>query len=359
MAPSAKGRLAPPADPVSDPDTPSQSPPEEAPATDVAACPRCGGKLTNPAGLGWCSACGYCRSLEDEAKPAVALAEPAAPQKPSTLGAAEFGEAMKHMPGWLWPLLGGSAVVACASVAADQLLPEECLARAVWSATQMVLSLVGLIAAQLWAVMLVGASEDGLGAKDVILPGRLWRAAFRRLPATRKPAWLGAWCLTALICGAAVIGGFNYWLELVKANRLRRLVDAAAKSVSQEPADRGFTAPESASQPARAGEDSRKVAQCVVIGYQTDGKDLTGLVLATMDGERLKFVGVVEEGISAALRKDLMSRLKQLGQQESLIPGLKLKGTTWVKPGVFCDVSHAGADKQGQLEAAKFKKLMD
>src|SRR5689334_21991523 len=30
----------------------------------VAACPRCRGKLTDPAGLGWCQRCGYCHSLE-------------------------------------------------------------------------------------------------------------------------------------------------------------------------------------------------------------------------------------------------------------------------------------------------------
>ena len=101
------------------------------------------------------------------------------------------------------------------------------------------------------------------------------------------------------------------------------------------------------------------MAQCVVIGYQSDGKDLTGLVVATMDGDRLKFVGVVREGIDPALGKDLMSRLSGLAREGSLIPGLRVKGTIWVKPGVFCDVSHAGADKQGQLEGAKLKKLMD
>jgi hypothetical protein len=78
-----------------------------------------------------------------------------------------------------------------------------------------------------------------------------------------------------------------------------------------------------------------------------------------MDGDRLKFVGVVHEGINPALGKDLLSRLSRLERRESLIPGLWVKGTTWVKPGVFCDVSHAGAGEQGQLEGAKLKKLMD
>lgn len=33
--------------------------------TDVA-CPRCGQKLVDPGGLGWCSKCGFCRSLEED-----------------------------------------------------------------------------------------------------------------------------------------------------------------------------------------------------------------------------------------------------------------------------------------------------
>src|SRR5262245_48328328 len=109
-----------------------------------APCPRCGGRLTNPNGLGWCPACGYCRSLAEE-KAVVPPEEPAAPpKKPSVLGAAEFAVAMKHMPGWVWPLLGGAALVGGASVAADYWLPEDSLPRALWSALQMVLSVVGL-----------------------------------------------------------------------------------------------------------------------------------------------------------------------------------------------------------------------
>lgn len=365
MALSPEGRLAPAADP-----TPPGPPPRTPGGVPTAApprptlCPRCGGKLTNPDGLGWCPGCGYCHSLEEEkGKVAVAAPETAAPKKPSALGAAEFGEAMKRVPGWAWPLLGGMAVVAGASVAANHLLPEECLARALWSAVQMVLCVVGLIAAQLWAVLLVGAGEDGLGAKDVILPGRLWRAAFRHLPATRKPVWLGAWCLTGLICGGAVVGGFNYWLEALQAKRLREIAEAlAADAPDAKGKDTAREDKEPAAELPRKGpgrDDKRPVAQCVVIGYQTDGKNVTGLVLATTDGDRLKFAGVVQEGISPALGKDLRGKLSRLVRDEPLIPGLTLKGTVWVKPGVFCDVSHSGAGKQGQLEEPALKGLME
>src|SRR5579864_4911802 len=75
---------------------------ESSPAT--VPCPRCGSKLTNPEGLGWCPSCGYCRSLEDDASKA-ALATPAASRRPSPLGMVEFCEMLGRLPFWLWALL--------------------------------------------------------------------------------------------------------------------------------------------------------------------------------------------------------------------------------------------------------------
>jgi hypothetical protein len=349
--------------PAADADDLPQTPEGEAPAApaDPALCPRCGGKLTNPDGLGWCPGCGYCRSLEEENAAVAPPAEPEPPRKPSVLGASEFGEAMRRMPGWAWPLLGGAAVVGGVSVAVDYWLPEECLGRALWSAAQIVLSVVGLVVAQLWAVMLVGSREDGIRARDVILGGLVWRAALRRLPATRRPVWLGTWSLTGLLCGLAVVGGFNYWLTAVQEKRLGQVL--AALSRGRSPDDTAKEAPREApalpALPAPAAGDRPDVAQCVVIGYQTDAGRLTGLVLATTDGSQLKYAGVVREGLSPGLAKELMGRLSHLGREDPLIPGLKVSGVLWVKPGVFCDIRHAGTDKEGQLGQPAFKELKD
>jgi hypothetical protein len=364
MARSAKGRPTPV--PEHDPEDPVTIPAEELPeeAADNSLCPRCATKLTNPDGLGWCPGCGFCRTLEEEGK-ALPLPEPERPKKPSVLGATELGEAMRYMPGWVWLLLGGIALVASVSVAADYLLPEDCLARALWGALQMVMGVVGLITAQCWVLAMFGSKEEGIGARDIFLPGRVWRAAFRRLPATRKAVWLGGWSLTGLICGAAVIGGYNYWLQVIQERRVQRL---AARLADRAPTARDTSRPFDGTLQPRPKQhlqqqpdgDKRPLTQCVVIGYQTDGKTVTGIVLAMAeaDSDTLTFAGVVRDGLPSELRDQLMARLSRLSRKEPLIPGLDVRGTFWVNPGVFCNIIRPNG-KGGEGEEPEFKGLSD
>src|SRR5260370_27869428 len=171
----------------------TSAPPAETTAEatpEVPPCPRCGGKLTNPEGLGWCPNCGYCRSLEQDTKTA-ALAAPKASRGPAALGIVEFMEVLGKLPRWLWVLLGGISIVVGSSVAADFVLPEDSLARALWSSVQLGLGLVGVLAAQIWAFLLIAPETEHLSAKDLILSVRLWTITLRRLPKTQAKVWLG------------------------------------------------------------------------------------------------------------------------------------------------------------------------
>src|SRR5207248_2047777 len=61
--------------------------PGPAPESAAVACPRCGGPLVCPESLKYCSACGYCGSLEQGK-------EVLAPPAPSPLGLAETCETL-------------------------------------------------------------------------------------------------------------------------------------------------------------------------------------------------------------------------------------------------------------------------
>ena len=75
---------------------PVVTPPKDGPSTAGAGCPRCGQALIDPSGLGWCKACGYCRSLGAEQKPAA----PPAPAKAAAPKPVVPGLAPAKKPFW-------------------------------------------------------------------------------------------------------------------------------------------------------------------------------------------------------------------------------------------------------------------
>ena len=72
-------------------------------------------------------------------------------------------------------------------------LPPSGLLRALWSTGQIVTGMLMILVAQIWLLILMAPDDDKLGNKDVILSGRLWALAARRLPGTRAQFWLASW----------------------------------------------------------------------------------------------------------------------------------------------------------------------
>lgn len=338
------------------------------PATEQ--CPRCSGKLIDPAGLGWCKACGYCRATENANK----ISRPASldgQHKPSRFGAAEFVQLLTKAPPWLWTLLGGAAAVAATSIAASFLLPAESYSRALWSTTQVALGLLTILTGQIWALILLAPRDDRLGAKDAIIPFRLWIAALKKLPETVKPVWLGAWGLTAVLCAVFVIGGFSYWYQFYKPKKLsdRGLRDAVAaaensgKSLEESIEDfansQDLTKKKAdAKKKAEDKVDRRPTVQCVVIGYLLGERgELNGLVIATLRDGQLSFAGVVRKGLTPAVKQELMEKLPKITRPDPLFPGLRLKAV-WVKPEIYCEVHQSGFNAEDQLETPVFKNLL-
>src|SRR5258708_5443590 len=124
-------------------ETTSPSPPKD-PATAEALCPRCKTPLADPGGLGWCLACGYCRTLaEDCAR--LPLDRPAVKAAPSR---SPLRTTPRQSPLWAIVLFAGIALLAVGCYAASRHYPLTPLQRAAWAAIQILAGLALMFAGQ-------------------------------------------------------------------------------------------------------------------------------------------------------------------------------------------------------------------
>jgi hypothetical protein len=195
-------------------------------ATTPGLCPRCGQPIIDPDGLGWCRACGYCRSLEDERACALLAKTKVGAKQPSM--AALAGD----IPIWFWILVGGIGAVFAASLAAGWLLPAgKCLPRALWTTLQIAVGLLVVFAHQFLVLVVVAPEDEKLGFKDALLPTRLWPAAARRLPRTAPYLWGASWGLAMVIAALLFIGGLGHWNSyLPGANKDKNKSQTTSKS---------------------------------------------------------------------------------------------------------------------------------
>lgn len=180
-----------------------------APAT-TTPCPKCTQPLTDAAGLGWCPACGYCRTLaESPSQESLKLPDPE-PIRP----AEEY-----TIPNWVWPLALGIALAIGVSVWANKKVLETPFQRALWASLQIAGGILILFVGQFITLMRLAPEDEKLGFKDVILPFRLYGLAFKRLPKFSLSVWCLGWGLAVILCGFFLIGGLDHWLTYVKSNK--------------------------------------------------------------------------------------------------------------------------------------------
>lgn len=178
----------------------------------VTECPRCKNKLVDAAGLGWCSQCGYCHSLEqDRAK--VPVPTPATTKKSSSPETLEVLFLLVRVPSWFWVMVAGAAVVFLCTwlmVYSQRITP---FSRCLWCTIQIGLGAVVLFLASFWSLIQVAAEDETITAKDVFLPIRLWTLTCKRLPKTRVQIWLAVWAVAAILSAAVLVGGLGEWLK--------------------------------------------------------------------------------------------------------------------------------------------------
>ncbi len=342
--------------------------PHKTPEQAAVPCPRCGHPLISPGSLGWCQKCGYCKSLEFEAASLTTLSTTA--RKPSSLGTFEILDMVRETPRWVWVLLGGVVVIALLSLAADFMLEEDCLERAIYTTAQIGVGFLMVLGAQIWAGVWVGiATEEEVGPKDFILPFRLWAIAIGCLPRSRKPVTLAVWGVAIMVCAVVLVGGLDFWWEVYNPKKFAppppSIMAAAAVEDGQQDKSLEDKLKEAAKYPEKNKEaedkkkskiDRRPTVPCVIIGYLLDNDQLTGLLVARARAGRLVYAGIVRKGFEKDARA-LLTQLAAIRQEKPYISGLEVNAI-WVSPQVVCDVHQSGTDANGLLASPNYKALV-
>ncbi len=179
------------------------------PEVAVAAfpCPRCKLPLIDPDGLGWCKACGYCRSLEEGEQHAGKQEET---PRPNQLTAT--GDAIGQTPRWVWITLAGIVLVTLAALAGGRYLTLSPFARAALSGGSIVVGVALMFIGQLIALVKIAPEDSSVTILDAVFPFRLYGLILKRLPNTSFAIYLAAWSLAAIMATNIFIGGIGHWL---------------------------------------------------------------------------------------------------------------------------------------------------
>lgn len=98
-----------------------------------------------------------------------------------------------------------------------------------------------------------------------------------------------------------------------------------------------------------------ETTRCLIVGYQADkAGGLTGLVVGTVNGNKLRYAGVVRDGLTPEAVKGLVEQLRLLEREGAIFPDLEVEAV-WVRPKVACQILHEGTDPAGLLEKSRFK----
>lgn len=339
-----------------------------------ALCPKCQGKLVNPESLGWCPNCGYCRSLEET--------------RTGMFDATSMSNwnrvfSWRILVEWacmLWTIPAAMLLGAAVCFFAPLSLPPEPDQATLATYTTILIGsgVVIVLLAQLWILLLIAPHHEGVGAKDMILPFRLWYLALRELRQTRVPISVVTFGVTLIVGGVLELADMAFWRtgfqkparpEAAKGGgapeRGKRVADKSLRDAARDLDKKGFQkeAARDAQRPLEKirPDQKRESAQCVILGYigtpAPEGREeISALALGTMQGTRLVYAGLCRHGVQDD--QELRQRLVPLDPETAApVSGLPNK-VTWVKPTVFCEVEHAGRDELGRLKEIHYKGLL-
>lgn len=101
-----------------------------------------------------------------------------------------------------------------------------------------------------------------------------------------------------------------------------------------------------------------ETGEFVIIGYQPASgaapASLANIKIATFDGARLRYAGVVGTGFSEAVAKNLRERLDRIAASRCPVASLKVSGALWVTPDLRATIAYRGLTTAGELRHASF-----
>jgi hypothetical protein len=327
--------------------------------------------MMNVSGWNWCHRCGHREESKAAASTVVRAAnstavQPAATPSPAR-SSSEVALAFRLIPAWGWFLLFGVLVVVGASFLADHRLPEKGRMRATWSTIQVLAGLGVFLITGVVASGRLGTAGQTLSLTDLLLPDRLWVLALKRLPDTRWHICVGAWSLTAILAGIICVGGLTYWLPTKTkkkspaiAKHIKKLAGKKDDDVDDDATDDEAPKEEKKLTPEKPEEPptpKKIVTECVIVGYTTKGGELTGLLVATVQGDELHYAGIVPASNDPEVRKDLLTRFAALKVEKPIFPDLNVRAT-WVQPRLRCEVESEEIKDDLLSGVSAFKRLI-
>ncbi len=185
-------------------------------ALPESLCPRCQKRLVDPHGLGWCQACGYCRTLGDDHCPQPTQNIAGAP---SYAAAALPPAAAGAFPRWVVWLVLGVMVVVAGSWALGHYLQLQPLHRALWTTLQIVGGVLLMFIGQCYGLIRIAPEDPALHAGDAVVPFRLYGLVFKRLPRMCAVLYFGSWGLALTLSAILFIGGLSHWLNYIPKSK--------------------------------------------------------------------------------------------------------------------------------------------
>ena len=122
-------------------------------------------------------------------------------------------------------------------------------------------------------------------------------------------------------------------------------------------------------QPGRRSKDWRKIKavkrqDCVILGWTrgegSRASSFGALLLGAYVEDELRWVGQVGSGFTEELTLQVLDRLREIREEGPPIDDPELaavKGATWARPELVCDVEYLHVTKAGKLRAPSFKGL--